>query len=95
MPRPAAKTARFEGRGPPEVLETIRRAAEIEGRSVSDFILGAAHEAAKRTISETQIIRVSVEDQRMLYEALVNPPEPGPGLLKAAAAHRRLIRESR
>lgn len=93
MPRQAAKSARFEGRGPPEVIETIKRAAEIEGRSVSEFMLGAAHEAAKRTISETQIIRVSIEDQRALYEAFVNPPEPGPGWQKAREAYRRLIRD--
>jgi uncharacterized protein (DUF1778 family) len=93
MTRQAAKSARFDGRGPPEVIETIKRAAEIEGRSVSDFILGAAHEAAKRTISETQIIRVSVEDQRALYEAFIDPPEPGPGWQHAREAYRRLIRD--
>jgi len=31
--------------------------AEIERRSISDFLVGAAQEAARRTIEQTQIIR--------------------------------------
>ncbi len=33
------------------------------------------------------------EDQRAFAEAILNPPEPTPALLRAAEAHRRLIRE--
>ena len=90
-----AKSTRIEARISPLGLRMIKRAAEIQGRSVSDFVVAAAQEAAQRTIAETHIIKLSLDDQRALAEALLNPPEPGPALRKAREAHRRLIRESR
>jgi len=89
------RTARLEARLSPEALAVLKRAAEIQGRSVSDFVVAAAQEAAHRTIEETQIIRLSVEDQHRIAEALLNPPEPTPALRKAFEHHRRLIKESR
>mgnify|MGYP006145381551 CR=1 FL=1 len=44
----------LEARIAPDVLAVVRRAAEIEGRSLSDFVVGAAQEAARRTIEQTQ-----------------------------------------
>ncbi len=68
----------------------VKRAAEIQGRGVSDFVVAAAEEPAHRTIEETEIIRLSVEDQRPLAEAPLNPPEPAPAIVPAAEDHRRL-----
>ena len=90
----SSRTARLETRITPEALVVVKRAAEIQGRSVSDFVVTAAQEAAHRIIEETQIIRLSVEDQRMFVEAILNPPEPTEGLLRAAAAYKRLIASS-
>jgi uncharacterized protein (DUF1778 family) len=73
----------------------VKRAAEIQGRSVSDFVVSAAHEAAQKTIEEAQIIRLSVEDQKALAESILNPPEPTCALRRAKAAHQRLISKSR
>jgi len=87
------RSARLEARISPEVLAVVRRAAELQGRSVSDFVVAAAHEAANRTIEETHIIRLSVEDQRAFADAILNPPPPSPALLRAAEAHARLIRK--
>jgi uncharacterized protein (DUF1778 family) len=94
MPR-ALKKTRIEARIAPGALKVIKRAAEIEGRSVSDFVVAAAHEAAEKAIERTTIIRLAMEDQLAFFEAIANPPEPGPGLYRARDAHRRLIRKSR
>ena len=88
------RTSRIEARIAPDALTIVRRAAEIQGRSVSDFVVAAAQEAANRTIEEAQIIRLSVADQQAFAEAMVNPPDPGQALLRAAKAHRSLIRGS-
>ena len=88
------RTSRIEARIAPEALLVVKRAAEIQGRSVSDFVVAAAQEAASRTIEETQIIRLSVEDQRTFIDAILNPDPPSPALQRAAAAHRRLIKAS-
>ena len=47
------------------------------------------------TISETQIIRLSVAYQHAFAEAMINPPAAGPALLRAADAHRGLIQGSK
>ena len=86
------RTARLEARIAPEALAVVKRAAEIQGRSVSDFVVAAAQEAAHRTIEETQIIRLSVDDQRAFAEAILNPPEPTPALKRAAARYRQLVK---
>lgn len=95
MPRDQTRTARVEARIAPDALAIVKRAAEIQGRSVSDFIVAAAQEAAARTIEQTQIIRLSIEDQRAFAAAIVNPPEPTPALRRAFRRHRELIKGSR
>ncbi len=87
----ATRTSRIEARIAPEALITVKRAAELQGRSVSDFVVAAAQEAANRAIEEAQIIRLSLEDQRAFAEAILNPPEPTPALRRAFARHRELI----
>ena len=85
------RTARIEARITPATLAVVRRAAEIQGRSISDFVVSAAQEAASRTIEETDIIRLSVEGQRQLAELLLNPPEPGCALKRAFRRRRELF----
>lgn len=84
-------TARLEARLPIEVLDRLKRAAEIQGRSLTDFVVAAADEAACRAIEQTEIIRLSVEDQRQIAEAILNPPKPTPALLKAVRRYRELF----
>lgn len=93
MSRERTRTARIEARIAPEVLAVVKRAAEIQGSSVSDFVVNAAREAAARTIEQTQIIRLSVEDQRTLAEAILDPPPPAPALLRAARAYDALVKK--
>ena len=95
MPVATARTARIEARIAPETLAIVKRAAELQGRSVSDFIVSAAQDAARKAIEEAQIVRVSVEDQRAFVEAILNPPPLVPAMERAIARHARLIAASR
>lgn len=95
MPQEPNRTARLEARIAPEALAVVKRAAELQGRSVSDFVVAAAQEAAYRAVEEAQIIRLSVEDQRAIAEAILNPPPLAPTMQRAIARHHTLIRESR
>jgi uncharacterized protein (DUF1778 family) len=91
MAQETQTTARLEARLPNEVHTLLKRAAEIEGRTLTDFVVSAAREAACRTIERTEIIRLSVEDQRLVAEALLNPPEPAAALKKAFQRRRELF----
>lgn len=90
-----ARTSRLETRISSESLELVRRAAEIEGRSVSEFVVGAAREAAKRTIADAEIIRLSRAAQAKFASLLLAPARAPSGLKKAFRRHRRLISEVR
>ena len=58
MPQKPTRTSRIEARIAPDALKVVKRAAEIQGRSVSDFVVAAAQEVATRTIEDAQIIRL-------------------------------------
>src|SRR5215469_12686962 len=70
------RTARVEARIAPDSLEIIRRAAEIQGRSISDFMVAAAQEAAQKTIAEIEVLRLSRQAQEQFAALLLNPPAP-------------------
>jgi uncharacterized protein (DUF1778 family) len=94
MAQAAKRTQRIEARISPYALKAVRRAAEIQGRSISDFVVAAAQEVAERTIERTQRIRVSMADQERIMKVLTKPPKVTPALKRAFAAHRKLIRSS-
>lgn len=93
MTQSANRSARIEARISPDALSTVKRAAEIQGRSISDFVVAAAQEAAQRTIEAAQIVRLSVADQERVAAVLLNPPKPNAALKRAMKARARLIRE--
>lgn len=95
MPGEPNRTARVEARIAPEALAIVRRAAELQGRSVSDFVVASAVAMAQQTIQEAQIIRLCVEDQRTIAEAVLDPPPLAPAMERAIARHSKLITSSR
>jgi uncharacterized protein (DUF1778 family) len=89
------RSSRIEARIAPGALTLVKRAADLEGRSVSDFVVAAAHEAAMRTIERRHIIKLTLEEQERLFQMLDNPPKPNAALKRAMKAHRELVRESK
>jgi len=84
-------TSRLEARITPDVHALLKRAAEIQGRTLTDFVVDAAREAACRAIEQAEVVRLSVDDQRRIAEAILNPPAPAPALRRAARRHRALF----
>jgi uncharacterized protein (DUF1778 family) len=91
MKQEIASTARLEARLPQDVMARLRRAAEIQGRTLTDFVVAAADEAACRAIQDTQIIRLSLEGQRQIAEAILKPPESTLAMKKAAKRYREMF----
>ncbi|EQB6624309.1 DUF1778 domain-containing protein, partial [Escherichia coli] len=54
----ATQTARLEARISTELHAMLKRAAEIQGRTMTDFIIAAVQDAAQRAIEQTDIIRL-------------------------------------
>jgi uncharacterized protein (DUF1778 family) len=83
--------ARLEARLPIKGHALLKRAAEIQGRTLTDFVVSAAHNAARQTIESTEIVMLSLDDQRQLADALLNQPEPTPALHRAFQHRRELF----
>ncbi|MEM7503791.1 MAG: DUF1778 domain-containing protein [Pseudomonadota bacterium] len=86
-----SRSARLEARIDPDTQALLKRAAELQGRSLSDFVVGAAREAALSTIAEMEAIRLSAEAQKTFVNALLNPPKANAALKRAAKRHGQLI----
>ena len=84
-------TARLEARLPINIHNLLKQAADLEGRSLTDFVVTAAHEAAKRSIEQAYVLRLSVADQSAFAAALIDPPKPNAALKRAFAKQRKLI----
>jgi uncharacterized protein (DUF1778 family) len=93
MSRETNRTARIEARIAPEALAVVRHAAELQGRSVSDFVVAAAQEAARKAVAEVEIMRLSRAAQERFAALLLKPPAPTAALKRAFERHRRLIVE--
>jgi len=91
MKQEAQPTARLEARLPHDVMARLKRAAEIQGRTLTDFVVAAADEVACRAIEQTEIIRLSIEGQRQIAAAILNPPPPSLALKRAAKRYRQLF----
>lgn len=87
-----SRTARLEARISPDLHATLKRAAEIQGRTVSDFVIASVQEAAQRALEEAEVIRLSLADQQRFAEAILSPPKPTAALRRAMARQGKLLR---
>ena len=86
------KTARLEARIAPDLLGLLRRAAQAQGRSVSDYVAATLQAAAQRDVGEAEIVRLSLEASEAFAVALIDPPPLSPAMQRAFEHHRRLVR---
>lgn len=82
---------RLEARVTAEQKALIERAAALEGRSITDFVLASVQDAAKRAIAEHEVIRLSVRDSQAFVEALLNPRQPSKRMQERVEAYKALI----
>ena len=74
MLEPQVKQERFNARLSEEQKAILQRAADLKGISLSDFILGTAHDEALRIIEAHEVIRLSQRDSAAFLQAIENPP---------------------
>ncbi len=81
--------ARLEARISLAQKARLQRAAALSGRTLSEFVLASAQEAADRVIASHDSIQLSRDEQQAFVAALLNPPAPSPRLQQAAALFRK------
>ena len=88
------KTSRLEARLPESVRVLLARAAALQGRSLSDFVVSSAREAAERAIAEHNVLNISLADQELFAECLLSPKPIGKPLKQAARRHKQQVEPS-
>jgi uncharacterized protein (DUF1778 family) len=91
MSSTTTSTARLEARISKELHATLKRAAELQNRTVTDFVITAVQEAVQNTIEQTEVLRLSLVDQERFAQALLLPPKATPALKRAFTRHRKLV----
>jgi uncharacterized protein (DUF1778 family) len=88
----AISTARLEARISTDLHAMLKRAAELQGRTMTDFVVSAVQDAAQRAIEQAEVIRLSRVDQECFAQALLSPPPVSPALERAFARRSKLLR---
>ena len=83
----AAKTERLEARVPIFLKRIIQRAADLQGRSITDFVIAALDKSARETVRDHEVMKLNAEDSMIFAKALIDPPKPNAALRRALAAH--------
>jgi uncharacterized protein (DUF1778 family) len=74
------RSARLGLRATPEQERVLRRAAEAAHKSLTDFILESACQAAEQTLIDQRLFMVSGDRAQSLLDLLDRPAEDNPGL---------------
>ena len=84
-------TARLEARISTDLHSLLKRAAELQGRTMTDFVVAAVQDAAQRAIEQAEVVRLSLADQASFADALLAPPPANAALKRAFAQRRKLL----
>lgn len=96
MPTVAAKKrlirdARLEARVSRETKALWERAAAVQGKKMTEFVVNSAVETAHRVLRESELADLTRRDRIAFVEALLNSPAPNAKLRKAAARHAQVF----
>lgn len=76
----AARSARLGLRATPEQEALLRRAAETAHKSLTNFILDSACQAAEQALLDQRLFMVSGNQYQALMDLLERPEQPNEGL---------------
>ena len=88
-----AKQDGIGARVPHEVYETLRRAAELSGATVNQFLVQSALKEAQAVIEREEVIRLSPRDWSWLLDLMENPPKPNARLKAAMDRYQKAKRD--
>ncbi len=88
-PLAGSRGARLEARISVAQKAVLQRAAALSGRTLSEFVVASAQEAANTVIQAHESIRLNRAEQVAFVTALLKPPAANARLRKAAKAYRK------
>ena len=86
----ATKSARLEARLSDEQKALFQHAADLSGRTLTEFVVSSAHEVAARTVREHEVLTLSGQDRQVFVNALLRPARPNKRLRQAARRYKSI-----
>lgn len=87
----ASETSRLEARVRYDIYELIKEAAELDGTTISAFVINAALKAAEERVEQNRLLRLAKDEQIIFADALLRGAKPPTAAyLEAAALHKKL-----
>ena len=77
---PSMRSARLGLRATPEQEAILRRAADVAHKSLTEFILDSACQAAEQTLLDQRLFMVSGSQYQALMDLLEQPEQDNTGL---------------
>ncbi len=77
------KEDRLEARVSTALKKLLKKAADLEGTTLTEFVVQSVKSAAMRVIQDHEVITLSTRDRDVFMHALLNPPEPNQRLRQA------------
>lgn len=68
-----------------------RISTELQGRTMTDFVVAVIQQAAHQAIQPSSVIQLSVRDQELLAQALLGPARPALALERAFKRRREFV----
>ena len=84
----APRLERLEARISKAQKTLFLRAATVQGRSLTDFLIASVQEAAERALRAHDVLTLSERDRKMFITALVKPATPGKALRQAVKRYK-------
>ena len=87
------KRNRLEARISDKEKQLLKRAAELQGCSLTEFVVRSAQDAARKTLKEHRMMTLSARDTDAFVKALLKPQAPSKRLKQAAERYKKVMGE--
>lgn len=82
------RNTRLEARISSDQKNYFQHAANLAGRTLSEFVINSTQDAAAKVIANNEVIELSRKEQMAFVSSLLRPTESGPRLRQAAKRYR-------
>lgn len=84
-------TERLEARVPLPIKSLIDRAAALEGRSITDYVIATLERHAVKVVREHEILQLSTADSHAFARAMIAPQKPNRTLKDILSRHAKTV----
>ncbi|CAB1082086.1 hypothetical protein D1AOALGA4SA_9724 [Olavius algarvensis Delta 1 endosymbiont] len=87
------KRSRLEARISAKEKKLLKQAADLQGCTLTEFVVRSAQEAARKALKEHQMMTLTARDTEAFVKALLKPPAPSKKLKRAAERYKKAMGE--